>query len=66
MTTMPASASQGETPDVHGAYPRLSPEQIEALAALGGDLSGLGSAATQPPRRPGGRQDCGSWRMFLV
>jgi thioredoxin reductase (NADPH) len=35
MTTMPASASQGETPDVHGAYPRLSPEQIEALAALG-------------------------------
>ncbi|MGH2917322.1 MAG: FAD-dependent oxidoreductase [Solirubrobacteraceae bacterium] len=24
-----------ETPDVHGAYPRLSPEQIQALAMLG-------------------------------
>jgi thioredoxin reductase (NADPH) len=24
-----------ETPDIHGAYPRLSPEQIQALAALG-------------------------------
>ncbi|MEA2150027.1 MAG: thioredoxin reductase, partial [Solirubrobacteraceae bacterium] len=35
MTTTPAPASQGETPDVHGAYPRLSDEQIAALAALG-------------------------------
>ncbi|HEV7807211.1 MAG TPA: FAD-dependent oxidoreductase [Solirubrobacteraceae bacterium] len=35
MTTTSEPASQGETPDLYGAYPRLSPGQIEALAALG-------------------------------
>ncbi len=35
MPTTPESAPLEETPDIHGAYPRLSPEQIRALAALG-------------------------------
>ncbi len=35
MTTTPEPASPAETADVAGAYPRLSPEQIQALAALG-------------------------------
>jgi thioredoxin reductase (NADPH) len=35
MTTTPSAASHVETPDVDGAYPRMSPEQIDALAKLG-------------------------------
>jgi thioredoxin reductase (NADPH) len=36
MTATPKpAASYAETPDIEGAYPRLSPEQIEALAQLG-------------------------------
>lgn len=35
MPTTPEPAPLEETPDLHGAYPRLSPEQIQALAALG-------------------------------
>jgi thioredoxin reductase (NADPH) len=35
MTTTPSAASHAETPDVDGAYPRLSPEQLDALAKLG-------------------------------
>ncbi|MEA2231088.1 MAG: thioredoxin reductase [Solirubrobacteraceae bacterium] len=35
MTTTPEPEALEETPDLYGAYPRLSPEQIQALAALG-------------------------------
>jgi thioredoxin reductase (NADPH) len=35
MPTRPEPAPLEETPDLDGAYPRLSPEQIQALAALG-------------------------------
>ncbi len=35
MPTTPEPAPLEETPDIYGAYPRLSPEQIRALAALG-------------------------------
>jgi thioredoxin reductase (NADPH) len=35
MTTTPEPEPLKETPDLCGAYPRLSPEQIQALAALG-------------------------------
>jgi thioredoxin reductase (NADPH) len=35
MPTTPEPAPLEETPDLHGAYPRLSLEQIRALAALG-------------------------------
>jgi len=35
MTTTGEPAPLEETPDLQGAYPRLSPEQIRALAALG-------------------------------
>ena len=35
MPTTPEPELLEETPDLHGAYPRLSPEQVQALAALG-------------------------------
>ena len=35
MPTTPEPAPLEETPDIYGAYPRLSPEQIRTLAALG-------------------------------
>ena len=35
MPTTPEPAPLEETPDMYGAYPRLSPEQIRTLAALG-------------------------------
>ncbi|MEA2187951.1 MAG: thioredoxin reductase [Solirubrobacteraceae bacterium] len=35
MTTTREPEPLEETPDLYGAYPRLSPEQIQALAALG-------------------------------
>src|SRR4051794_36465991 len=35
MSTLPEPVPVEETPDLYGAYPRLTPEQIERLAALG-------------------------------